>query len=395
MTPKEGIQLIRNELEAGMALPKCQQCGCMRGALDALAQQLPSIAEEDGRLLAEKVATWSVQMKAVRYACLGCEYCYPAVVENAFTSAFPDKVFPPSLVCGFQTSTKDWPVVLGEYFVIDRTAPVAVSTLANSKLAEDLAKLKLPGLAIIGKTETENIGVEKVIKNIITNPAIQFLLITGIEPKGHQSGNAMISLAQNGIDEKGRVIGATGKRPILRNVTQEEISAFRTQVQVVDLRGCEDPLEISDHVKEYASLANASSGNHNTLIQDSLVPLTLADTADSAGDCADLTCSCHTQSDDQAPMIIASNTNEDIALDRAGYFVILPVADRSVINVEHYSYENKLLHTLEGMNPQSIYLEIIRQGWVSELTHAAYLGKELTKAALALEYGFKYVQDGA
>ena len=28
MTPEESIQTIRAELEAGIALPKCQKCGC-------------------------------------------------------------------------------------------------------------------------------------------------------------------------------------------------------------------------------------------------------------------------------------------------------------------------------------------------------------------------------
>ncbi len=395
MTHKESLQLIHSELEAGMALPKCQQCGCMRGVLDTLAQHLPSMAGEDEQRLAGKVADWSNQMKAVRYACLGCEHCYPAVVENTLSSAFPDIAFQSSLQCGFQASGENWPAVLGEYFVVDRTAPVAVSTLANARLAEDLAGLKIHGLAISGKTETENIGIEKVIKNIISNPAIQFLLIAGAEPKGHLSGDAFISLVNNGVDEKGRVIGAAGKRPILRNVTQEEIATFRKQVQVVDLRGCEDLQEISNQVKHFASLSNASTGDRKTLLPEPLIPLSLVDITDSAADCADPTCSCHTKTNAQAPMIIESETVKDVPLDRAGYFVILPDTDRSVINVEHYGYDNTLLHSLEGTNPRSIYLEIIRQGWVSELSHAAYLGKELTKAALSLEYGFRYVQDGA
>ncbi len=176
MTPEESIQLIESELEAGIALPKCQQCGCMRSALDTLAEVLPSIAREDEPRLTEKVTTWSYQMKAVRYTCLGCEHCYPAVVENVLSTAFPDIAFQSSLLCGFQTNAENWPMVVGEYFLVDRTAPVAVSTLASTKLAEDLAELKIPGLAIIGKTETENIGVEKVVKNIISNPAIQILL---------------------------------------------------------------------------------------------------------------------------------------------------------------------------------------------------------------------------
>ena len=395
MTPGEGIQIIRGELEAGIALPKCQQCGCMGGALDAFAQQLPSIAGEEATLLAEKVAAWSVQMKAVRYSCLGCEHCYPAVAENAFASAFPDAVLPSALVCGFQTSGQDWPVVLGEYFVVDRTAPVAVSTLANVQLAEDLAKLKLPGLAITGKTETENIGVEKVVKNLIANPAIQLLLIAGVESKGHQSGNALIALAQNGIDEKGRVIGATGKRPVLHNVTHGEIAAFRKQIQVVDLRGCEDPQEIGARVKELTAQVAVPFDRHDAPESEALIPLTLEANTALSGDCSDLNCACRTQPNAHAPTIKVPDTGEDVVLDRAGYFVILPVTDRNVINVEHYGYDNVLLHTIEGPNARSLYLELVRQGWVSELNHAAYLGKELAKAELSLKYGFKYMQDGA
>ena len=43
----------------------------------------------------------------------------------------------------------------------------------------------------------------------------------------------------------------------------------------------------------------------------------------------------------------------------------------------------------------ALYQTIITQHWVSELSHAAYLGKELARAELALQHGFKYVQDGA
>jgi tetrahydromethanopterin S-methyltransferase subunit A len=38
---------------------------------------------------------------------------------------------------------------------------------------------------------------------------------------------------------------------------------------------------------------------------------------------------------------------------------------------------------------------IVANGWVTELSHAAYIGKELAKAELSLKYGLKYVQDGA
>lgn len=82
-------------------------------------------------------------------------------------------------------------------------------------------------------------------------------------------------------------------------------------------------------------------------------------------------------------------------MDKAGYFVVLALSGTKTINVEHYSYGNTLLHVIEGKSTRSIYSTIIANGWVTELSHAAYLGKELAKAELALQHGIKYVQDGA
>ncbi len=82
-------------------------------------------------------------------------------------------------------------------------------------------------------------------------------------------------------------------------------------------------------------------------------------------------------------------------LDPAGYFVIYPLAERKVIQVEHYAYDNRLLHTLESASPRALYLKIIEEGWVTEMSHAAYLGKELVKAEISLKTGAVFVQDAA
>ena len=95
------------------------------------------------------------------------------------------------------------------------------------------------------------------------------------------------------------------------------------------------------------------------------------------------------------PATIAPETGKEVLLDKAGYFVILPIEDRQVINVEHYTYDHSLRHIIEGSNARSLYLSIIAEQWVTELSHAAYIGKELAKAELSLRYGFKYIQDGA
>lgn len=48
---------------------------------------------------------------------------------------------------------------------------------------------------------------------------------------------------------------------------------------------------------------------------------------------------------------------------------------------------------IEGRDAEGILDTIVREGLVSRLEHAAYLGKELRKAQECLDSGRKYVQD--
>ncbi len=253
------IQPIQKEIEAGVALAKCQKCGCLREAIEHLAAQLPAIHTPDALALVARVPEWSRQLQPVQYNCLGCEYCYGAVAQNALSAAFPS-LEPPPLACDFQVRASTWPMVAGEYAVLDPKAHVAVSTLGSIALVEELAQRKPKGLALVGKTETENIGIDKIVKNIVTNPAIQYLVLAGRDPSGHFSGKTLIALSQNGVDEKGRVIGSPGKRPVLRNVTPEEIAEFRKQVQLIDLIGCENVEEIMATVEQLSPKAAVPCG---------------------------------------------------------------------------------------------------------------------------------------
>ncbi len=363
--------ILPQELEAGIVLPKCQKCGCMESALQNLAVVLPTIGTDDASALAESVSALLKKMRPIQYSCLGCEYCYPAVAQNAFGQAFPSlSQAAADLSCEFRVHAEGWPPVVGEYFVLDKATPVAVSTLASVLLAEELAHRKPNGLAIAGKTETENIGIDKVIKNIVTSPTIRYLIIAGMEPKGHLTGKTLLALAENGVDEDGRVIGSPGKRPVLRNVTATEIQAFREQVQIVDMIGCESPDEISARIEELSQQVITPCGCSEC---GGKPPISISTT----------------------PKMIATEPSEVVTMDKAGYFVIVPLTDKGVINVEHYSYDNSLLRVIEGTNARAIYNLIITNGWATELSHAAYLGKELVKAELSLQHDFKYVQDGA
>lgn len=369
MTSTDLVQ-VRSAIEEGIGLLKCRKCGCMREALDNLAAQLPAVNSVETDSLALSVAEWSNQMQPVQFACLGCATCYGALAQNAFAAAFPS-MMQATPGCDFQIRPAGWPAVVGEYFVVDPLAPVAVSTLGSVALAGELAKHKVAGLAIVGKTETENIGIDKIIKNIVTNKAIQFLVVAGNEPAGHLSGRTILTLAHNGVDADGRVIGSPGKKPILRNVSGAEIEAFRSQVQVIDMIGCERAEEIAACIQSLVPSQVTQCGCSNCTDDSMLLPAALA------------------------PRIIVADPVETVVMDPAGYFVVLPLPDQQVISVEHYAYDNRLLRVIEGGNARAIYAKIIANGWVSELSHAAYLGRELAKAELALSYQIPYVQDGA
>lgn len=75
--------------------------------------------------------------------------------------------------------------------------------------------------------------------------------------------------------------------------------------------------------------------------------------------------------------------------------MIYPIAERGVIHVEHYSYDNRLLNSLESTSPRALYLRLIEEGWVTEMSHVAYLGKELVKAEFSIQFGIPYLQDAA
>ena len=145
---------------------------------------------------------------------------------------------------------KTWPYVPGTYFVTDPEAPVAVTTLGSVALAKAASQDPPPGLNIVGKVETENIGIEKIIKNILSNPAIRYLVCAGNEPPRHLTGATMMALFENGIDENNKILGSPGMRPVLPNTTADEVLAFRKQVKLVDMIGCTNVPSIHARVVE-------------------------------------------------------------------------------------------------------------------------------------------------
>ncbi len=116
----------------------------------------------------------------------------------------------------------------GKYRTGSAESPVAVVTLnTDFDFPEDK-------VAIWGKMKTENLGIEKVIANVISNPNIRFLIICGEEIRGHNSGNSLKAVIKNGIDDNGKIIEAPGAVPYIENISKEAVERFRDQISVID-----------------------------------------------------------------------------------------------------------------------------------------------------------------
>jgi tetrahydromethanopterin S-methyltransferase subunit A len=132
--------------------------------------------------------------------------------------------------------TDPWPPVRGDYQVGDPCSAVAVVTLASPLL--------IKGCAIFGQCVTENLGLEKIVANVISNCNIRFVIICGLESKGHMPGNTLLALHKNGIDGQGRILGSKGAIPFIQNLPAEAISRFQEQVELIERIGLVDIEEI-------------------------------------------------------------------------------------------------------------------------------------------------------
>lgn len=122
-------------------------------------------------------------------------------------------------------------------------SPVAVAIILCSdadKIPPEIENLVRAGVesgaALSGTVQTENIGFEKIICNVVANPNIRFLIIGGPESEGHLTGDAMKALVRNGVDEKKRIRGTSAPHPFLYNIPQEYIDRFRNQLSIIDLQ---------------------------------------------------------------------------------------------------------------------------------------------------------------
>jgi tetrahydromethanopterin S-methyltransferase subunit A len=257
-----------------------------------------------------------------------------------------------------KVDVENWPVETGRYIIGDKKSCIAVCTLSSLDI-----ELPIDSIAIVGKCVTENVGMEKIIKNIISNPNIRFLLLCGVEPKGHYVGQAFKCLIENGLDAEKKIIGARGAMPIIKNVTDEQIKRFKHQVEIVDLIEEENPQIIIDRINKLYD-----PGAYDGFAAIEKTKTIIADYDSSKEDTAD-------------------NGLDD------GFFTIFADKANKQIVVEHYKSDKKFDCRIVGKTAEAIIGTIVKMGLIKGLYHAGYLGKELKKAEIALKTGRDYEQD--
>ena len=115
-------------------------------------------------------------------------------------------------------------------------------------------------IAIYGRLKTENIGIEKIVANTISNPHIRFLVICGDDIRGHRSGASLLALHKNGIDSNHRIIDAPGAIPYIENLKEGAIKRLQEQLEIVDLLGEKEKEKIDKIIATYMMRSPSSYG---------------------------------------------------------------------------------------------------------------------------------------
>jgi tetrahydromethanopterin S-methyltransferase subunit A len=370
-----------HEIERGMALRKCRKCGCMKEALDAASRTFRNAEDSEIRELLPTIKGHQTAMERIAYDCIGCKKCWGADAVIQLANHFEEVAMSECRSDGDRTAKGDyisaavngqlansWPPHPGEYIVGNPVGSVAICTLSNRELPQKLIAAAGPDLAIAGRCDTENIGIEKVVLNLLANSHIRWLLLCGVEAPGHRAADAFLRLKERGVDANMRVLESASWRPVLKNLTLFDVARFREQIELVNLVGVTAVGEIVEAAHEAAKKPTA--------------PFTVQ-TANN--------------SDKIASRVerLQARAPKTLRLDKAGFFVVLPQAATGLIICEHYENSGRLAHVIEGRQAAVIAATVIEQGLLTQLDHAAYLGRELAKAEIALKTGSHYEQDAA
>ncbi len=104
-----------------------------------------------------------------------------------------------------------YPPEEGRYLRGNDFSPVAVCAILaafDSAIPRELNEMVVAGVdagaAISGMLQTENVGLEKIVCNVVANPNIRYIVLCGRESPGHLPGESLLaSEAERGGRQEG------------------------------------------------------------------------------------------------------------------------------------------------------------------------------------------------
>ncbi len=128
----------------------------------------------------------------------------------------------------------DWPILYKQVLQVKNprnSVGVAVMWTERQVVAN---LLKETDYCAIGNLYS-SAGISAMIRNIYANPVIRNIVLWGADLS--RSGQALLALMQNGVDENFFIRGDEKKGQIEKEIGREAIELFRKSVEVVNLRG--------------------------------------------------------------------------------------------------------------------------------------------------------------
>ena len=127
-----------------------------------------------------------------------------------------------------------------EYY-IGKGKIIGICTLSSLDLLKELKNNQeiMDKISIVGRLLSENKGVDQIIQFTTNNKSLKYLLLCGEEVKGHLSGQTLIALKKNGIDQNKKVINSAAHYPFLA-CTNHEVEYFRHHINIINNIGLKD-----------------------------------------------------------------------------------------------------------------------------------------------------------
>jgi tetrahydromethanopterin S-methyltransferase subunit A len=250
----------------------------------------------------------------------------------------------------------------GDFTVVDAAASTIVLAAGGRTLAKELTASAPSGLCMVVRLHSAE-DAAHLLRASTANLAVQNVICAGDDEPERPLAAAVLKLGR-GDEIPSGPIGSL-MNAIASQLEPKDLAALRKRIDFIDMLGCSDVRKVAAQIQGAQSQSRQANAGFVTRATESGVDR----------------------------LIVPTDVRNDLRPDKTGHFRIR-VEERSIV-AEHFDNKDQLLRVVEGKTARDICLTLIRNGWVSKLEHAAYLGRELARAELALRRDQPFTQDMA